>query len=374
MKELRIAIVGHRFMGRAHSNAWNQVSRFFDPALKPVMQVACGRDEKDLRAFADRWGWAEIETDWRKVLERDDIDAIDIATPTFLHAEMAIAAAEAGKHIFCEKPFCNSLTEAEAMLAAAEKAGVVHYLNHNYRRCPAVLLAKKLIDEGEIGEIYHWRGAYQQSWLVNPQHPLDWKLQKRTAAAGPLWDLGSHAVDLAHFLVGDFAEIDCRGKQFIAKRPLASDPSKIGDVEVECAALMTGEFQNGALATIETTRYATGRRNRHTFEIYGSKGAIIWDMEDMNRLQFYSGNDPADRLGFRDILVTESSHAYVGAWWPPGHIIGYEHAFVHAAVDFLNAVGAGTQVEPNFQDGVKSIKVLEAAAKSMEIGQRVRIE
>ena len=374
MKELRIAIVGHRFMGRAHSNAWNQVSRFFDPALKPVMQIACGRDEKDLRAFADRWGWAEIETDWRKVLERDDIDAIDIATPTFLHAEMAIAAAEAGKHIFCEKPFCNSLTEAEAMLAAAEKAGVVHYLNHNYRRCPAVLLAKKLIDEGEIGEIYHWRGAYQQSWLVNPQHPLDWKLQKRTAAAGPLWDLGSHAVDLAHFLVGDFAEIDCRGKQFIAKRPLASDPSKIGDVEVECAALMTGEFQNGALATIETTRYATGRRNRHTFEIYGSKGAIIWDMEDMNRLQFYSGNDPAERLGFRDILVTESSHAYVGAWWPPGHIIGYEHAFVHAAVDFLNAVGAGTQVEPNFQDGVKSIKVLEAAAKSMEIGQRVRIE
>ncbi|MEQ1843645.1 MAG: Gfo/Idh/MocA family oxidoreductase, partial [Verrucomicrobiales bacterium] len=211
MKELRIAIVGHRFMGRAHSNAWNQVSRFFDPALKPVLKVACGREKTDLQAFADRWGWEEIETDWRKVLERDDVDAIDIATPTFLHAEMAIAAAEAGKHIFCEKPFCNTLAEAEAMLAAVEKAGVVHYLNHNYRRCPAVLLAKKLIAEGEIGEVYHWRGAYQQSWLVNPQHPLDWKLQKRTAAAGPLWDLGSHAVDLAHFLVGEFSEIDCRG-------------------------------------------------------------------------------------------------------------------------------------------------------------------
>jgi len=373
MKELRIAIVGHRFMGRAHSNAWNQVAKFFDPALKPVLKVACGREKTDLQAFADRWGWEEIETDWRKVLERDDIDAIDIATPTFLHAEMAIAAAEAGKHIFCEKPFCNTLAEAEAMLAAVEKAGVVHYLNHNYRRCPAVLLAKKLIAEGEIGEVYHWRGAYQQSWLVNPQHPLDWKLQKRTAAAGPLWDLGSHAVDLAHFLVGEFNEIDCRGKQFISKRPLASDPSKTGEVEVECAALMTGEFKNGALATIETSRYATGRRNRHTFEIYGSKGAITWDMEDMNRLQFYSGSDPGDRQGFRDILVTESSHEYVGAWWPPGHIIGYEHAFVHAAIDFLNAVGSGTQVEPNFRDGVKSIRVLEAAAMSMETGQRVKV-
>lgn len=373
MKELRIALIGHRFMGRAHSNAWNQVTRFFDPALKPVLQVVCGRDEKDLTTFAERWGWAEIETDWRKVLERDDIDAIDIATPTFLHAEMAIAAAEAGKHIFCEKPFCNSLAEAEAMLAAVEKAGVVHYLNHNYRRCPAVLLAKKMISDGDLGEIFHWRGAYQQSWLVNPEHPLDWKLQKRTAAAGPLWDLGSHAIDLAHFLVGEFAEIDCRGKQFISERPLASDSSQIGKVEVECAALLTGEFKNGALATIETTRYATGRRNRHTFEIYGSKGAITWDMEDMNRLQFYSESDPADRRGFRDILVTERSHEYVGAWWPPGHIIGYEHAFVHAAVDFLDAIAGDRQVEPNFRDGVKSLIVLNAAAESMETGRRVRI-
>lgn len=373
MKELRIAIVGHRFMGRAHSNAWNQVSKYFDPAAKPVMKVACGRDEAGLRAFADRWGWEEIATDWREVLERDDIDAIDIATPTHLHAEMAIAAAEAGKHIFCEKPFANTLAEGEAMLAAAEKAGVVHYLNHNYRRCPSVLLAKKMIGEGEIGEILHWRGAYQQSWLVDPRHPLDWKLRKFTAAAGPLWDLGSHAIDLAHFLVGEFAEIDCRGKQFIKERPLAEDPSKTGTVEVECAALMTGEFKNGALATIETTRYATGRRNRHTFEVYGTKGAITWDMEDMNRLQFYSEGDPEDRRGFRDILVTERCHEYVGAWWPPGHIIGYEHAFVHAAIDFLNACAKGGSVEPDFHDGVRSLQVLEAAAASMESGRRVAI-
>lgn len=366
MEEIRIAILGHRFMGRAHSNAWLQAPRFFDLPYKPVLQVACGRDTESLQAFADRWGWAEVETDWRKVLERDDIDAIDIALPTHLHAETAIAAAEAGKHIFCEKPFCNSTAEAEAILGAAEKAGIVHYLNHNYRRCPAVTLAKKLIDEGEIGEIYHWRGAYQQSWLVNPEHPVDWKLKKATAGAGPLWDLGSHAVDLAHYLVGDFKEISCRGKQFIKERPLASDPSQTGEVEVECAALMTGEFTNGALATIETTRYATGQKNRHTFEIYGSKGSMTWDMQDMNRLQFFSTSDPGHASGFRDILVTERCHEYVNAWWPPGHIIGYEHGFVHAAVDFLHAIKEGKGITPDFHDGVRIMKVLDAALESMD--------
>ncbi|MAS93012.1 MAG: dehydrogenase [Verrucomicrobiales bacterium] len=366
MEEIRIAILGHRFMGRAHSNAWLQAPRFFDLPYKPVLQVACGRDTDSLQAFADRWGWAEIETDWRKLLERDDIDAIDIALPTHLHAETAIAAAEAGKHIFCEKPFCNSTAEAEAILAAAEKAGVVHYLNHNYRRCPAVTLAKKLIDEGEIGEIYHWRGAYQQSWLTNAEYPVDWKLKKATAGAGPLWDLGSHAVDLAHYLVGDFKEISCRGKQFISERPLASDPSQMGEVEVECAALMTGEFQNGALATIETTRYATGQKNRHTFEIYGSKGSMTWDMQDMNRLQFYSTSDAEHASGFRDILVTERCHEYVNAWWPPGHIIGYEHGFVHAAVDFLQAIKDGKGITPDFHDGVRIMKVLDAALESMD--------
>lgn len=371
--ELRIALIGHRFMGRAHSNAWNQVTKFFDPALKPVLQVVCGRDEESLRAFADRWGWKEIATDWRSVLQRDDIDAVDIATPTHLHAEMAIAAAEAGKHVFCEKPFARSVSEGQAMLAAAEKAGIVHYLNHNYRRCPAVLMAKRLIDDGEIGEIYHWRGAYQQSWLVNPQHPLDWKLRKATAQAGPLWDLGSHAVDLARFLVGEFREIDCRGKQFRSERPLAEDSSKSGQVEVECAALMTGEFTNGALASIETTRYATGRLNHHTFEIYGRKGSITWDMEDMNRLQFYSGKDLPDRCGFRDIIVTDRLHDYVGAWWPPGHIIGYEHGFVHAAVDFLDACATGGVVSPDFHDGIAGLKVLEAAAESMKSGRRVSL-
>lgn len=371
-KSLNIAILGHRFMGRAHSNAWLQSTRFFDPGARPVLKVACGRDEADLRAFADRWGWEEIETDWRKVIERDDIDVIDIALPTFLHAETAIAAAEAGKHVFCEKPFTNSLAEAEAVLAAAESAGVVHYLNHNYRRCPAVVLAKQLIGEGAIGEIYHWRGAYQQSWLVNPDHPIDWKLKRKLAAAGPLWDLGSHAVDLAQFLTGsDFRNLTCQSKNFISERPLAEDPSTRGEVEVECAALLMGELENGALATIETTRYATGRRNRHTFEIYGSEGSLCWDMEDMNRIQYFSQADGEKVVGFRDILATERCHDYVNQWWPPGHIIGYEHAFVHAAVDFLDAVAAGGTIEPNFADGVKITRVLEAALRSAESGGRI---
>lgn len=373
MEKMRIALLGHRFMGRAHSNAWRQVSKFFDPPFEPVLQVVCGRDREDLQTFADKWGWAEVETDWMKVMERDDIDIIDIALPTHMHAETAIAAAEAGKHIFCEKPFCNTLAQAEAMLAVAEDAGVVHYLNHNYRRCPAVFLAKQMIDSGEIGKILHWRGAYQQSWLLDPKHPIDWKLRRDTAAAGPLWDLGSHAVDLAHFLVGDFANITCQTTQFQKERPLADNPSKKGAVEVECSALMLAEFKNGAQGTIETTRYASGRRNRHTFEVYGTKGSLTWDMEDMNRLKFYSENDPKETSGFRDIMVTEPTHEYAKNWWPPGHIIGYEHGFVHAAADFLEAIKTKQGITPDFADGVKITRVLEAALESSETHCRVAL-
>ncbi len=375
-------------MGRAHSNAWRQVTKFFDPPFEPVLQVVCGRDVADLQAFADRWGWAETETDWHRIVERDDIDIVDIGLPTHLHAETAIAAARSGKHVFCEKPIALNLAEAEAMLAAAEQAGVVHYLNHNYRRCPAVALARQLVESGEIGEIFHWRGAYQQSWLINPDHPIDWKLRKATAGAGPLWDLGSHAVDLAHHLVGDIASVSCQMKNFIGDRPLADRPGERGPVEVECAATLMMEFANGAFGSVETTRYATGRRNRHTFELYGSKGALAWDMEDMNRLRFYREGDPAEVRGFRDILVTERCHEYVNRWWPPGHIIGYEHAFVHAAADFLAAISgqtesesggegveparrAGSWITPDFRDGVRITRVLEGAAEAANSGRRV---
>lgn len=366
MKEFGIALLGHRFMGRAHSNAWRQVSRFFDVPAAPRQVVVCGRDEAALKEFAARWGWESVETDWRKVLERADVDVVDISLPQHLHCEVAVAAAEAGKHIFCEKPVALTSEEAKRMLQAAEAAGVVHYLNHNYRRVPAVMLAKQYIDEGRIGRIFHWRGAYQQSWLIDPARPLNWKLRKESAGAGPQWDLNSHSVDLAHFLVGDIVSVRGLSKNFIAERPLEEDPSKTGKVEVEDVAMMMVEFSNGAIGSFEATRFATGRRNRHTFEIYGSEGALAWDMEDMNRLQFYSNDDPEHRRGFRNILATEPMHPYAGNWWPPGHIIGFEHTFVHAVADFLSAVDRGEAIEPNFRDGVKIMRVLEAGLESAE--------
>ena len=373
---LNVAILGHRFMGRAHSNAWRQVPRFFEPPFEPVLKVACGRDTASLETFAARWGWEETERDWRRVLERPDIDVIDIALPTYLHAELAIAAAQAGKHIFCEKPFALNVAEAEAMWAAARSAGVVHYLNHNYRRCPAVVLAKQLVDAGELGRIYHWRGAYQQSWLIDPEHPLDWKLRKEQAGAGPLWDLGSHAIDLAHHLAGEIAAVSCQMASFVPRRPVEGQPGVTGEVSVECAANLMLEFRDGALGTIETTRYAAGRHNRHTFELYGEKGALLWDLEDMNRLQYLSQADSEATRGFRDILVTSPCHDYVKNWWPPGHIIGYEHGFVHAVADFLEAIHAGpgtTGIRPDFSDGVQITRVMEAALDSAATGRRVEL-
>lgn len=360
-------------MGRAHSNAWSQVSKFFDLPVTPDLKVACGRDETDLKAFAERWGWAEIETDWRAVIERDDIDIVDIALPQHLHAEVAIAAAQAGKHLFCEKPLALTIGEGEAMLAAAESAGVVHYLNHNYRRAPAVTLARQLIDEGRLGDIYHWRGAYQQSWLIDPEMPLSWKLKKESAKAGPQWDLSSHSVDLANYLVGDISSVSCLAKNFIKQRPLESDPTQRGEVTVEDAALMMVEFDNGALGSFESTRFATGRRNHHTFEIYGSRGALTWDLEDMNRLQFLSMDDEDHARGFRNLLATERMHEYAKNWWPPGHIIGYEHTFVHAVADFLEAVAGGGSISPDFADGIKVLKVLEAGLESAQSGRKVEL-
>lgn len=383
-KELRVAIIGCNFMGKAHSNAWLQASRFFDLPVRPVLQVACSRNEAATRDFADNWGWKHVETDWRKVVERDDVDIVDIALPQSLHHDVAIAAAKAGKHLFCEKPMALELGQAEAMLAAAEEARVVHYLNHNYRRTPAVMLARQLIDEGKIGRIFHWRGAYQQDWIVDPEFPLTWQLQKETAGSGPHADLNSHSVDLAHFLVGDIKTVSCLTTNFIKERPLpgagatfVESPSGSrgsdvtagrGEVTVEDASLMMVEFANGAVGSFEATRFASGRKNRNTFEIYGSEGSLTFDLERLNELQYFSRNDPANAQGFRTILATESCHPYIKNWWPPGHIIGYEHGFVHAAVDFLTAVSEGGTVEPNFHDGVKCIRVLEAGLKSAARG------
>jgi len=380
-KELRVAIIGHNFMGKAHSNAWLQAARFFDIPLKPVLQVACGRNEKALRAFGDTWGWNNTETDWRKVIARDDVDVVDISVPQYLHHDIAIAAARAGKHLFCEKPIALSVAEAQAMLHEAEKARVVHYLNHNYRRTPAVRLARQFIDEGKIGRIYHWRGAYQQDWIIDPNFPLTWQLQKESAGSGPHNDLNSHSVDLAHYLVGEIKSVSCLTANFVKERPLptrdatafsagGSAAAAMGAVTVEDASLMMVEFANSAVGSFEATRFATGRKNRNMFEIYGSEGALVFDLEKMNELQFCSRKDPENAQGFRTILATEPSHPYIRNWWPPGHIIGYEHAFTHGVVDFVTAVANGTPIEPNFRDGVKCVRVLEAALKSAASGTK----
>jgi len=383
MKTVNIAIIGTKFMGKTHSNAWSSAPKFFNLELRPVMKVVCDLNPKDTTDFANNWGWQEVETDWRKVVERPDIDVIDICTPSFLHQEIAIAAAQNGKHIFCEKPLALTYKGAREMYEAAEKAGILHYLNHNYRRVPAVSYAKRLIDEGRIGQIYHWRGAYLQDWITDPSFPLTWHLRKEFAGAGPHFDLNSHSVDLARYLVGEINSVSAMMKRFVEKRPLPSIGagtfqagavgSEMGQVTVEDAAFMLADFENGALGSFEASRFANGRKNFNFFEIYGSKGSLIFDLQRMNELQFMDNADVSDEQGFRTILVTNNTHPYMSAWWPPGHIIGFEHTFIHAVVDFLTALAHGTPVSPNFGDGMKGMQVLEAGLLSASTGKQVTV-
>jgi len=382
VKTLNVAIIGYKFMGKAHSNAWKKAPLFFDLGVRPVMKVACGRHEKQLKEFAARWGWEETETDWNKVVKRPDIDIIDVAVPTYLHYDVVMAAAQAGKHIFCEKPMALNSAQAKKMYALAEKKGITHFINHNYRRCPAVMLAKRLIDEGKIGRIFHWRGCYLQSWIVDPNFPLTWHLRKETAGSGPHNDLNSHSVDLARFLVGDIKSVTAMTAQFVKERPLPDEADAgtfkaavtgkgKGKVTVEDAAFMLVQFENGALGSFEATRFSPGRKNYNYFEIYGSKGSLIFDLERMNELKYFSADDPDYARGFRTIIATEPVHPYVANWWPPGHVIGYEHEFVHSIVDFLRAVEKKKKVQPNFYDGLKVMQVLDAALKSAETGKTV---
>ncbi len=383
-KTVNVALIGTKFMGKAHSNAWSGASHFFELQRQPVLKVACGRNREDLVHFARTWGWEEIETDWRKVVERPDVDVVDIAVPQNLHRDIAVAAAKAGKHVFCEKPMALSLAEAQQMLEAAQVAGVVHYLNHNYRRAPAVMLAKRLIDEGKIGRVFHWRGAYLQSWIIDPSFPLTWHLRQETAGSGPNGDLNSHSIDLARYLVGEISDVTAMTAQFVSERPLpgngaatftagSATEGQTGRVTVEDAAFAVARFANGALGTFEASRFALGRKNFNSFEIYGDKGSILFDLERMNELQYFSASDPEYAQGFRRVIVTEPVHPYVSHWWPPGHIIGYEHTFFHAVVDFVQAIATGGEIAPNFRDGVAETAVLEAVLRSAATGQRVSV-
>src|SRR5215831_11035794 len=320
-KKLNVAMIGYQFMGKAHSNAWRQVSRFFDTPYEPVLKVVCGRSEDGVREAAGRLGWQEYSTSWEQVVERKDIDVVDVCTPGDSHMPIAIAAAEAKKTVFCEKPLANTLDDAEKMLDAVRRNSVIHMICHNYRRAPAVSLARQLIDAGTLGEIHHYRGTYLQDWIVNPEFPRVWRLEKSKAGSGALGDIASHSIDLARLLVGEIAEVSGMLKTFIAERPLPDGSGK-GPVDVDDAALALVRFDHGAIGTIEGTRFATGRKNYNRFEINGSKGSLAFNLERMNELELYA-EEGADS-GFRTILATDSHHPYIAAWWPPGHIIGYE--------------------------------------------------
>jgi predicted dehydrogenase len=362
MKKLNVAMIGYRFMGRAHSNAWRQVARFFDVPREPVLKVVCGRDESGVREAARVYGWEEHATDWQEVVNRDDIDLVDICTPGDTHAPIAIAAARARKIVFCEKPLANTLAEAEAMLEAVRAAGVPHMICHNYRRAPAVALAKRIIEEGRVGEIYHYRGTYLQDWIVDPDFPRVWRLEKAKAGSGALGDIASHSIDLARYLVGEITEVSGMLKTFITERPARAGSSETAPVDVDDAALALVRFEGGAVGTIEGSRFAAGRKNYNRFEINGSRGSLAFDLERMNELELYTEEGPDS--GFRTILVTDPAHPYVNGWWPPGHIIGYEHTFTHTVLDLLKAVAEKHLPSPNFEDGVRNQRVLDAIERS----------
>lgn len=386
MKTLRVAMIGYGFMGAAHSQGWRTAPRVFGLPVEPEMAVIVGRNAEAVAAAASKWGWAESATDWRDVIARDDIDVVDIVTPGDSHAEIAIAALEAGKHVLCEKPLANSVAEAEAMAEAAERAaarGIQAMVGFTYRRVPAVTFLRNLIAEGAVGTINQVRASYRQDWLVDPEMPLAWRLQKEHAGSGALGDIGAHAIDLAQFVTGlNLEKVSGVIDTIVKERPLLKGPTSgsgpsdtglsgaagvgSGQVTVDDIAIFTGRFESGALASFEATRFATGRKNALQIEVSGDKGALAFDLEDLNSVQFYDRTAPADRQGFRKILVTEAEHPYVSAWWPAGHMLGYEHGFSHQVKDLVEGIVGGTVPHSSFADGLRVQRVLDAVERSSE--------
>jgi predicted dehydrogenase len=364
MSEIGVGLVGYRFMGRAHSNAYRQVIRFFDVDPAPRMRAICGRDETAVREAANALGWEGYETDYGRMLERDDIRLVDISSSGDTHHEFVLAALEAGKHVLCEKPLANTLAEAREMVKAARRAGTVSMVCHNYRRVPAVQLARRIIDEGRLGEVRHWRAVYLQDWLLDSAAPMTWRLRKETGGAGPLADLGSHLVDLAHFLVGPIKEVAGTAETFVKERPVEGT-DEMGRVTVNDAAAFLARFENGAIGTFEASPLVPGRKAKESFEINGSKGSLVFDLERMNELRVYFEDEEPETSGFRTLLVTEPEHPYMEGWWPPGHIIGYEHTFVHTVKDLLDGIKTGIGPGPTFEDGYRCQAVLDAVERSL---------
>ncbi|OEU99663.1 MULTISPECIES: Gfo/Idh/MocA family protein [Streptomyces] len=367
---LGVGMVGYAFMGQAHSQGWRTVGRVFDLPLRPALAAVCGRDPAAVRTAAERLGWAAAETDWRALIARPDVQLVDICTPGDSHAEIAIAALAAGKHVLCEKPLANTVEEAEAMASAARAArerGQVAMVGFNYRRTPALALARRMVADGRLGELRHVRVCYLQDWLVDPAFPLAWRLRREAAGSGALGDLGAHAVDLAQHLAGaPLAGVSAQTETFVRERPLreGEPDGERGPVTVDDAAVFTGRLGSGALASFEVTRVAAGRKNALRVELNGTLGSLAFDLERLNELEFHDHTQPAGEAGFRRILVTEQDHPYLEAWWPPGHGLGYEHTFTHQARDLVHAIATGTPPAPSFDDGLQVQRVLAAVEES----------
>ncbi|WP_458116544.1 Gfo/Idh/MocA family protein [Arthrobacter sp. D2-10] len=382
-KSLRVAIIGYSFMGSIHAQAWTTAPRFFDLGTTPQLAVVCGRNNHAATEFARKFGIERVETDWRTVIQDPDIDVVDICTPGKLHAPIAIAALNAGKHVLCEKPLANTVDDAQAMTDAAERAaanGIHAMVGFSYRRTPALAYAKQLVDDGRIGTIRHIRATYLQDWITDKDFPLVWRLDREQAGSGALGDIGAHIIDLAQHITGHtLTGVSALTETFVPTRPLPSSSSGLsaqsgtendggtterGEVTVDDAAVILARTDGGALATFEATRFATGRKNALRIEVNGSKGAFAFDFERLNELELYDNTQPAASEGFRRILVTEPDHPYAGAWWPPGHGLGYESTFIHQIADFARGIATGTRPEPSFADGLQIQQILAAVEAS----------
>ena len=374
--ELRVAMIGHGFMGAAHSVGWRQAPAVFELPLRPRMAVLVGRDADKTAASARQWGWDETSTDWRAVIERSDIDVVDIVTPGDSHAEIAIAALAAGKHVLCEKPLANSVDEAEAMRQAAQDAaahGIRAMVGFTYRRVPAVTLMRDMIADGRIGTVRQVRASYRQDWLADPGSPMTWRLDKERAGSGALGDIGAHIVDMAQFVTGQsLTQVSAALETIVEERPLLGESVGLsgtagderGRVTVDDLALFIGRLESGTLASFEATRFATGRKNALDIEVSGDAGALHWNLEDLNALDFYDATRPPLEQGFTRILVTEPEHPYLEGWWPAGHMLGYEHGFSHQAKDLIEAIVHGREPRPTFADGLHVQRVLDAVERS----------
>ncbi|MGN1410415.1 MAG: Gfo/Idh/MocA family protein [Eubacteriales bacterium] len=382
-KEINVGLIGYKFMGKAHTNALSRIPMFFDPSVKINLRAVCGREEEWVAENARKFGFESYETDWRRLIERDDIDVIDITAPSNVHKQIAIAAAEHGKHIFCEKPLALTAADAREMEEAVEKYGVKGQVGFNYRFCPAVLLAKKMIDEGKLGRIFHFRGRFLQDWIIDPKFPLVWRLDKSVAGSGSHGDLGAHVIDAARFLIGEFDSVCGMTETFVKERPIvermeglsgqAGDDAPMGEVTVDDATIFLCRFKCGAIGQIEATRFAAGHDNDMGFEINGEYGSIRFSFERMNELEYYDQTEDRELRGYRTIQCTQGVHPYISHWWPAGHVLGFETTFVHEMYEFYESIANDRPTSPSFTDGRKCVEVLEAVDKSIETGTWVRL-